>query len=77
MRSKNWKDAAEAARSAIRLIPGDSEASLNLGIAAAELGDRDESTRQYESLLKTDEPRAQVLKATIDAKAAAAPATQP
>lgn len=72
VRSKNWKGAAEAARSAIRLAPGDTEARLNLGIAAAELGDRDESVRQYETLLKTDDSRAQVLKATIDAKASAA-----
>ena len=77
VRSKKWKDAAEAARSAIRLTPGDAEARLNLGIASAELGDRDESMRQYEALMKADEPRAQVLKAMIDAKAAAAAVESP
>jgi Tfp pilus assembly protein PilF len=74
VRSKNWKDAAEAARSAVRLNPEDAEARLNLGIAAAELGDADEARRQYDALLKADEPRGQVLKATIDAKSAAAAA---
>jgi Flp pilus assembly protein TadD len=66
---KDWPGALDAGRNAVRLNANDAEARLNLGTAALRTGDRDEARRQHDALTKIDRPRAERLKALIDADA--------
>jgi Flp pilus assembly protein TadD len=67
VQKKDWPGALEAARNAVRLNANDAEARLNLGTAALRTGDRGEARRQQEALMKMDRPRAERLKALLDA----------
>jgi Flp pilus assembly protein TadD len=67
VQQKDWPGALDAARNAVRLNANDAEARLNLGTAALRTGDRAEARRQREALIKMDRPRAERLKALLDA----------
>jgi len=67
VQSKDWPGALDAARTAVKLNGNDAESRLNLGTAALRTGDRAEALRQHEALLRMDRPRAERLKALMDA----------